>query len=235
MKIFESFKHKYSNHILESKIDIEEILQSIGFNQEGYTDFKCTDSGLECSSSNIAVSISNELKSNGIKNRLKGNIIILQDKYLKENNIITESISDALNLDDNEILIGINEGYYSWEDFSSSVKLYLILNTETKKLRLIFNKWSKDFGINRWETNNYTNINNDIGTINKPKISEINKIMKDNNHTASSASSTMKVNKWTLYIDDKEVEDRLTIKNLLSNEKLLMKLKMSLLEIDFIE
>ena len=148
----------------------------------------------------------------------------------------TEILSEAkeikeFNLTDDEMIFAKNEARWSWEYDSQSRTLNLILNKETLELSVVIEERASSSGINRHSWVYYTKYDK-LGTFNKPKLAEINKIKKKHNFEKSSASRPMTTSSWSVYINGKEIDYDKKLKEVFTNEKLLAALKFSLFEIE---
>lgn len=147
--------------------------------------------------------------------------------------VSSKSLNEDSNIDlsDDEFVFARNQATFSWEYNYMSNTLNLVLNKETLEISAIVVKISKSTGIGRRTDVNVVDYKN-LGTFNKPKLAEINKIKKLHNMEKSRSTSPMKSNSWEVIIGNDVEEDLIKLKDVFGNEKLLAKLKMSLFEYD---
>ena len=146
-------------------------------------------------------------------------------KFLKESTIIEE-----LDLKRNEIIIAKNEATHSWEYFYKQNTLYIILDTNTKKLRVAVEEFVKNSEPPVYKDKKIIEVKSDVGTITKPKFAEINKIKKQYNFDRTRASSPMKPDSWEIYIGGKVVDWDLKLQDVFKNEEMLKSLNITLFE-----
>lgn len=148
------------------------------------------------------------------------------NEYVSGINIVQQYIKP------DEIIIATNEAYHSWEYFSKTNRLFLVLNKKTLKLRIILFKSSKSDEPPAYKNINVDEFKDDLGTFTKPKLSAINMLMKQHNIERSRASSPMSSKKWEIVINGESDNEHHNLKDVFQNEDLLLLLKLEMNEID---
>lgn len=75
-----------------------------------------------------------------------------------------------------EILVAKNHSFWQWEYDARDVYAYLYLNEKTDKLRLVIEKVTRKTGIGKGEWHEHQSF--DVGTGQKPKLSQIRGLLK---------------------------------------------------------
>ena len=131
---------------------------------------------------------------------------------------------DYLELNDNQIVIAENMASWSWDDSGGQNTLYVILDKDTGNLDLKVRRYDRD---DLFHKNSDTiNIRGRFGTISKPNLSGINKVMQEYNFE-NKFGKKMKRNTWDSNIISKW-ESKLI--DILKSPELQKILNMSLIE-----